>query len=168
MPYKNKEDQKQWYINHKEEQTEYKKQYYLNNKEKITKRRKQHYLDYTEIENEQTKQYYLEHPERIKQYMKQYFKTPKGRASQQRGRTNRRVREKNIINTLTTQEWIDILKKYKYRCAYCGCKFDLFNRPTKDHIVPISKGGDNVKENIAPACRSCNSRKGNKILKKGD
>ena len=70
-----------------------------------------------------------------------------------------------IINTLTSNEWLGILKKYYWRCAYCGKEFDLFNRPTRDHIIPISKGGDNVKENIVPACKSCNSKKYNKIIK---
>ena len=36
--------------------------------------------------------------------------------------------------------------------------------PTKDHVIPISKGGHNTKENIVPACQSCNNKKYNKIL----
>ena len=36
--------------------------------------------------------------------------------------------------------------------------------PTRDHIIPISKGGNNVKENIVPAYRSCNSKKHNKLI----
>ena len=29
-----------------------------------------------------------------------------------------------------------------------------------DHIVPLSKGGDSVLENLQLICRSCNTRKG--------
>ena len=36
--------------------------------------------------------------------------------------------------------------------------------PTKDHIIPRSKGGYNIKENIIPACRCCNAKKHNKTL----
>lgn len=74
----------------------------------------------------------------------------------------------NVINTLTAKEWIDILKEYKFKCAYCGKEFNLFDRPTRDHVIPISKGGHNTKENVVPACGSCNSKKHDKLLiKKG-
>jgi len=46
-------------------------------------------------------------------------------------------------------------------CLYCGRGF---NRPhlTRDHVVPISKGGRDTWENVVAACFSCNSRKGNR------
>ncbi|MFF5793955.1 HNH endonuclease [Paeniglutamicibacter sp. NPDC012692] len=34
---------------------------------------------------------------------------------------------------------------------------------TKDHIVPYSLGGEDVLENYRPACRPCNSARGNRI-----
>lgn len=42
-------------------------------------------------------------------------------------------------------------------CAYCG-------QPAIgwDHIVPRSRGGSNTPENLAPACRKCNSSKSNR------
>lgn len=39
-------------------------------------------------------------------------------------------------------------------CAYCGGP-----TTTVDHIVPVSRGGDGEWDNIAPACKSCNSEK---------
>jgi 5-methylcytosine-specific restriction endonuclease McrA len=68
------------------------------------------------------------------------------------------------INTLTNEEWLNILKEFKYKCAYCGIEFDENILPEKDHIIPRSKGGYNIKENIIPSCRYCNSKKHNKIL----
>ena len=98
------------------------------------------------------------------EYNKKYRNTEKGKANNQRGKSKRRTREKGMINTLTAGEWINILKKYKFRCAYCGKEFTLFNRETRDHVIPISKGGDNTKENIVPACRSYNAKKNDKII----
>lgn len=46
-------------------------------------------------------------------------------------------------------------------CKLCGSTTDL----TIDHIIPLSKGGDNVLENYQILCRSCNSKKGTKINK---
>jgi 5-methylcytosine-specific restriction endonuclease McrA len=39
-------------------------------------------------------------------------------------------------------------------CAYCG---GVANRV--DHVVPVARGGTSIRENLAPACRSCNDEK---------
>ncbi len=46
-------------------------------------------------------------------------------------------------------------------CLYCG---QQFSRPhlTRDHVMPISKGGRDVWENVVTACFHCNSRKANR------
>lgn len=195
MPYKDKEKikerKREWYLNHRGERLEkmkqwrfkhpeYKKQYRIDNPERGRRYREDHkktineyhkkwYLDHKESQNEKSRQWQVNHPKQIKAYRKQYMKqwrqTPKGKAVDQRGKVKRKTREKEVINTLTAQEWLDILEKCNYRCAYCGCDFDENTLPTRDHIIPISKDGDNIKENIIPACQSCNSRKGDKIVK---
>lgn len=44
-------------------------------------------------------------------------------------------------------------------CMYCG---DHFSRGelTRDHVIPLSKGGRDVWENVVSACLSCNVGKG--------
>lgn len=39
-------------------------------------------------------------------------------------------------------------------CVYCGEHAD-----TLDHVVPLSRGGKHVVENLVPACADCNRRK---------
>lgn len=45
-------------------------------------------------------------------------------------------------------------------CAYCHC--DCSDDPTVDHVVPVSRGGKSRMENLVVACRSCNSKKGDR------
>jgi len=47
----------------------------------------------------------------------------------------------------------------QHLCLYCGHEFP---RPhlTRDHVVPLSKGGRDAWENVVSACFHCNSRKG--------
>ena len=96
---------------------------------------------------------------------KKYNKTEKGKMNKQKKDSKRRSLFKFIVNTLTVKEWKDILKKYKNRCAQCGIEFTKYIPPTKDHITPLSKGGHNTRNNIVPACRSCNCKKWAKIIK---
>ena len=54
-----------------------------------------------------------------------------------------------------------------YRCQYCGrSSHDLGGREclTRDHLVPISRGGSNDWTNCITACSSCNTRKGNRLV----
>jgi 5-methylcytosine-specific restriction endonuclease McrA len=48
-----------------------------------------------------------------------------------------------------------------WRCAYCGTSS---GRLTLDHVVPRSRGGDSVWENVVTSCAPCNLRKGNRLL----
>ncbi|MGL6279350.1 MAG: HNH endonuclease [Gaiella sp.] len=48
-----------------------------------------------------------------------------------------------------------------WRCVYCGSGG---GRLTLDHVVPRSRGGASVWENVVTACAPCNLRKGNRLL----
>lgn len=47
-------------------------------------------------------------------------------------------------------------------CHYCRGRFSPHDL-TMDHIVPIVRGGKSTKSNVAPCCKSCNTRKQNLI-----
>src|SRR5712691_6841623 len=46
-----------------------------------------------------------------------------------------------------------------WRCVYCGT---TSGRLTLDHVVPRSKGGESIWENVVTACAPCNLRKGDR------
>lgn len=45
-------------------------------------------------------------------------------------------------------------------CLYCGQSF-LARDLSRDHVIPISKGGLDVWTNVVTACKRCNAHKGN-------
>ena len=53
-----------------------------------------------------------------------------------------------------------------YRCQFCHRTTpELRTREclTRDHLVPISRGGTNEWTNVVTACSTCNTRKGNRL-----
>ena len=48
-----------------------------------------------------------------------------------------------------------------WKCVYCGTEG---NRLTLDHVIPRSRGGTSVWENVVTSCAPCNHRKGDRLL----
>lgn len=55
----------------------------------------------------------------------------------------------------------NIFIRDQFTCQYCGKQFDS-SELTLDHILPQSRGGKDIWENIVTACRKCNIKKANK------
>lgn len=58
-----------------------------------------------------------------------------------------------------------IFEKCNSQCVYCKKKvvmgtFDAFI----DHVIPLTKGGNNEDENLVVACRRCNGTKGTRLV----
>lgn len=45
------------------------------------------------------------------------------------------------------------------QCVYCGIDLDDDSH-TDDHVIPLSRGGSNLRTNMAPSCLPCNMAKG--------
>lgn len=53
-----------------------------------------------------------------------------------------------------------------YTCQYCGRhRSELRGRQflTRDHVLPVSRGGANSWENVVTSCSACNNRKGDRL-----
>jgi hypothetical protein len=51
----------------------------------------------------------------------------------------------------------------RYRCGYCQTTQLIIGQPmVPDHIIPETKGGATVRENLWLACRRCNEFKGSR------
>ena len=66
-------------------------------------------------------------------------------------------RERRKARDLRESQWWK-RRLAKGVCHYCGRKV-LPKELTMDHIVPIARGGQSTKGNVAPACKDCNNKK---------
>lgn len=56
----------------------------------------------------------------------------------------------------------DVAERASHRCEYCHAPEVIFNVPFEvDHIIPLSKNGEDDLSNLALSCRSCNLWKSN-------
>ncbi len=76
---------------------------------------------------------------------------------------NKRNRLRYKILAHTFEGWCCLKEKFNYTCVCCGKK-EPEVKLSEDHIIPISKGGDDKIDNIQPLCHSCNSKKHNKTI----
>jgi len=97
-----------------------------------------------------------EHPERRRAKDARFYKSHPEHFTV--NRQQRRANLAKVESTLTGDEVELALEVSCGLCAYCLKPYG--DKPTVDHVAPISKGGPNVAENIVIACKSCNSSKG--------
>jgi 5-methylcytosine-specific restriction endonuclease McrA len=57
----------------------------------------------------------------------------------------------------------EIIKRDGSDCYLCGKTLTL-DKITLDHVLPLTRNGNDKPENIKIACKSCNSSKSNKTL----
>jgi 5-methylcytosine-specific restriction endonuclease McrA len=70
----------------------------------------------------------------------------------------RRSRKFQAEGSHTEEEWEALEAKYNYTCLCCHRREPNI-KLTRDHVVPLGKGGSDYIGNIQPLCRSCNSVK---------
>jgi len=63
----------------------------------------------------------------------------------------------NKRNTIPDEILSFVLKRDRQECVSCGSKDNL----QFDHILPVSRGGNDEPENLRVLCRSCNLSRGN-------
>ena len=129
-----------------------KRRYNQMHKSRIDAYNHSYYLAHSDEAKERTKKWVSENPEQAKDN------------SVIAGGRSRSIRN-GVPATYTRREWVFCREWFSVdghvQCAYCGKKIE---RATQDHVVPLSHGGEYAIHNIVPACRSCNSSKGNRNM----
>lgn len=71
-----------------------------------------------------------------------------------------RARERSLM---TSNLRVDVLRRDGYRCQMCGASRNDGVQLHVDHIVPVSRGGRTLPENLQTLCQDCNLGKGNRF-----
>ena len=83
------------------------------------------------------------------------------------------IATRGIDTKLATQRSVPALtntqlfRRDGFLCMYCGDRFSM-RELTRDHVLPVSRGGNDIWENVVTSCRPCNHRKGSWTLKEID
>ena len=144
----------------KQDRKKYPEKYRLHAIKSLPQRR-QHYAIHRDEIKIKRASYFASHRERARQTAKTW--KIKNREHVNTINANRRARQLNAQGFHTLGEWELLKKQYGYTCPSCG-KSEPNIILTRDHIIPLIKGGSNFIENIQPLCRPCNSSKNDKIL----
>ncbi len=75
-----------------------------------------------------------------------------------KGRIKHHSHDKHFTPHLTNRA---LFRRDGHICLYCGEQFKQMDL-TRDHIVPMSRGGSDSWENVVTACYRCNNQKGNR------
>lgn len=163
---------------------EYQKKWRSDNKDKLKAYAKLRYKAHREEYIEHAKKRYALDPEGKKEYQRKYYQTNKEKVSI----SNKKWQLKNIDKV--RQIHADVMnrrrarlrtsKREKYNrefifdrfggyCIVCDeainktIRFPSLESFTIHHIVPISRGGPDIMDNVAPAHFRCNMKVGNKV-----
>lgn len=146
---------------------EYFRQWHLRNRDRRLVERRERYQRKREYEIAQTTEYHKNHPEVSKASYKKWASKNKPYLAARMGEYRKQHKHER---TTTPEErmrirmWSDLIKsKECVECYWCH-KIVPVSEIEFDHIIPVSKGGRHVLENMCAACRPCNRRKSAKVI----
>jgi 5-methylcytosine-specific restriction endonuclease McrA len=148
---------REWQREHRDQRKEYMREYYLSHREEWARDSHLRYDKNREARSAAQAEYYKKNGEAIRQRVAKYRKNNPDKILVTG--QNQRAKRSKAAGSFTVAEWRAIVAKQRSKCNLCGVK----TRLTKDHIIPLSKGGSNFAFNIQGLCKSCNSSKNAKL-----
>tara|TARA_R110002020_G_scaffold55264_1_gene153423 strand:- start:14811 stop:15251 length:441 start_codon:yes stop_codon:yes gene_type:complete len=95
-----------------------------------------------------------------KTYWKIAYKKLQRKMQSLKSSLKKRSEESGVLFMIDMSELREMFyDTYGEGCKYCKRKM-VYRNMVCDHIIPLAKGGDSVKENLQLICKSCNTRKG--------
>lgn len=149
-----------------ERKREFNHHYYINNQDKELARAREYRQDPRVTNRLKVYRRKSEVKARHNQLSSQRRQLPRYKQYRKRWRSENRDKERayrlkrRASGNFSTDQWDELCRLCGGGCACCGKVGNL----TVDHIIPVSRGGDNGIMNIQPLCLSCNSRKGTRTI----
>lgn len=161
-----------------EQRDNYNKRYYAANRDAVLAACRRYKAKHQQQRQAKDRDYYKRNSEKIKSMAKEYYAANKdalranravyarewntsehGRCLKRLYQHRRNNLKRGLMSTLTAEQWEECLIYFDHSCAYCGDKEVVLHQ---EHVLPVLEGGPYTRQNIIPACPSCNSSKGAK------
>jgi 5-methylcytosine-specific restriction endonuclease McrA len=146
-------EKRDWSEKHKASKAEYDRRYRSSHRKEILARKRR----WAQANPDAANRWKRDNPQKMRRYKRAWAKAhPEyGRARENR----RRARLLSTGGSYTIEEWEGVCARYGWRCLACG-------RPDIeiDHVIPLSRGGMNTIDNLQPLYRTCNARKGARVI----
>jgi len=153
------EQTKRWKVANQDSVRRYRAKYYSENREKGKKYSREYYIAHAQEQIEKSRKWRAKNPEKLFEMGKRYRDNNKEKLYIKNAK--RRAFLKNVMVEDINPEEIYI--RDRGICGICGL-FVERKVVTLDHIIPLSLGGSHTATNLQIAHRSCNSRKGIKLM----
>lgn len=148
----------------------YMKAWWAKNKDKKKAYGKVYYEKTKTVRNQQSRDYYHANKDEQRARMKLYVQKNRAKLLPmwQRNYLKRRAKLANVLSE--RYEKLDVYKRDNGLCYICSQVIDVlleWPHPKSfsiDHIIPLSKGGDNTLNNVASTHLRCNLSKFTKII----
>ena len=158
-----------YYADHRDKCIDYGVQYYAEHKDQKRAYDILYQAAHKDVKRAHNAKYQAEHEDELRVYRAAYRQTDTGRAAKAASGHNRRVSLAGA--PLTAAAILEVKAEHGGICPYCNRQIAGGHI---DHVVPVSKGGTNDRENLVWACAPCNMQKHDKgliefmMLRKGD
>lgn len=156
-PEQKKENDRKWYEKNHEYALEVHAEWRERNPEYNSEYYQKWRLENLDRERENNRQWRKNNSERVKEIIRRFHENNPGKVNEYSSR--RRARKASVDSgpKPTIQELIEMQDG---KCAYCQIPGN--EEWHMDHVIPISKGGGDIAENVVAACATCNRSKSDK------
>lgn len=160
-----REYEKAWRASHKADQAGKKATWYQAHREAELEKRRQSYLCNAAKRKQQAKEWAAKNPEKRREHKDRWRVANPDLTHLYR--SIRRAQEWGVEHAPYSRT--EVFSLHQGICHLCGLGIDAdlkwpnTGSYTVDHVIPVSLGGDDVLENVAPAHLGCNASKSNRV-----